>query len=249
VLNSLTWYENVIIEDLTTGIKSVASTTKLEGMRGRIPCRLLESLADSLKFDGVFKNTYFDAFVGLQSNTLTPGIMYPPDLLKYNTALEEIPNMFMRTQVPVGVKVNSDIFSMLVNLKNVSGCWSDCIFDRRAYNADTAPSMSQFTYQSLFANNPRITNASSLFAVYTIDTIYRGLYTIEKTLLQNCYNINNVSNMFYYNGSMAGEVPEFPALSYTVLNSVTGYLIGCTRGLITNESTLEARLKPEDWLN
>ena len=75
------------------------------------------------------------------------------------------------------------------------------------------------------------------------------MYAIEKTLLQNCYNINNVSNLFYYNSQMAGEVPEFPSSTYVVLNSVSGYLAGCTRGLITNEASLENRLKPEEWLN
>ena len=172
--------------------------------------------------------------------------MYPPDLFKYNSALEEIPYMFAKTFIPVGVKVNSNLFANNPNLRNITGCWADCVFDKRSYNAETAPDTSQFDFLNLFINNTRISNASALFAVYTIDSYQRGLYKIEKTLLQNSYNINNISNMFYYNSQMSGEVPEFPSASYIVLNSVTGYLVGCTRGLITNESTLEVRLKPED---
>ena len=175
--------------------------------------------------------------------------MYPPDLFKYNSALEEIPNMFSKTTIYVGTKINSDLFSSNANLRNISNCWADCIFDKRSYNAENAPSTKQIDYLNLFLNNTKITNASGLFAVYTIDNIYRGLYTIEKTLLQNCYNINNISNLFYYNSQMAGEVPEFPSSTYVVLNSVSGYLAGCTRGLITNEASLENRLKPEEWLN
>ena len=249
VLSNLSWYENKIDENLETGEKIVIKTNNIEGLRGRIPCKLFESLTNSLKFENVFKDTFFDAFVGLQSNTIIPGMMYPPDLFKYNSALEEIPYMFAKTFIPVGVKVNSNLFANNPNLRNITGCWSDCVFDKRSYNAETAPETSQFDFLNLFINNTRISNASALFAVYTIDSYQRGLYKIEKTLLQNSYNINNISNMFYYNSQMSGEVPEFPSASYIVLNSVTGYLVGCTRGLITNESTLEVRLKPEDWLN
>ena len=41
--------------------------------------------------------------------------MYPPDLFKFNTELTDIPNMFYNTVIPVGVDINSDLFSTLTN--------------------------------------------------------------------------------------------------------------------------------------
>ena len=124
VLNDLSWYRNYVEVDDATGVGSVVQDkTIVEGLKGRIPVRLFKSLTTSTKFDSVFKNTFFDAFTGLQgtnTNSLTRGIMYPPDLFKYNVALTDIPSLFYGTTIPVGVDVNTDLFYKNTLLRNVS---------------------------------------------------------------------------------------------------------------------------------
>ena len=103
----------------------------------------------------------------------------------------------------------------------------------------------------MFKNNTKITNASNLFAV-TVSGASKekpyGLLLITEDLLKTCYNINNISNMFYYCAALAGAVPPFPSASYPVLNVVSGYLSGVTKANITNAESLEARLVPAEWL-
>ena len=254
-LQGLTWQKQILVLNDETGDYSVQiaedeSGNKIyEGLKGRIPVRLFESLTETTKMTDVFRNTRFDAFVGLQGTTFTRGIMYPPDLFKYNVALTDITGMFMGTRIPVGVDVNTDLFATLVELRVVSNVWSDCIFDNRPYNAESfTPDQliySQMNFANLFDTNTKLTNASGLFAVYTTG---RGLYIIESTLLNKAFNLNNISNMFYYNANMKGAVPTFTAATYPVLNNVSGYLTGCIEGNITNSATLETRLIPSDWL-
>lgn len=249
ILNDLSWNKKELQENLETGAINIVESSIVEGLVGRIPVKLFESLKTSTKFDGVFKNTNFEAFVGLKSNTLERGIMYPPDLFKFNTELTDIPNMFYNTSIPVGVDVNPDLFSKLSNLRNVSSVWSNCIFDSRRYNAESVISdQPQINFNQLFAYNLRITNASGLFGVFIIDNKQRGLRLITSDLLQTTTNLNNISNMFYYCKYMSGAVPLFNALNYPVLNSVTGYLTECIESQITNSDQLEPRLVPASWL-
>lgn len=235
--------------DPQSGEYSVEEIDEWDGMVGRIPCKLFESLVDNTRLVGVFRNTRFCAFVNLQGQSFTRGIKYPPDLFKYNKALEEVSNMFAQTVIEVGVDVNSDLFANNTNLRIISGCWSDCEFDKRAYKADgTSEIYPQFDFENLFKNNTRITNASSLFAVANItDTKVRGLLLITEDLLKTCYNINNISGMFYYCKSMMGAVPTFVSANYPVLNIVSNYLSGVSKDYITNADQLESRLVPSEW--
>lgn len=235
--------------DPKSGEYYVEEIDEWDGMVGRIPCKLFESLVDNTRLVGVFRNTRFCAFVNLQGQSFTRGIKYPPDLFKYNKALEEVSNMFAQTVIEVGVDVNSDLFANNTNLRTISGCWSDCEFDKRAYKADgTSEIYPQFDFENLFKNNTRITNASSLFAVANItDTKVRGLLLITEDLLKTCYNINNISSMFYYCKSMMGAVPTFTSANYPVLNIVSNYLSGVSKDHITNADQLESRLVPSEW--
>ena len=97
-------------------------------------------------------------------------------------------------------------------------------------------------------NNPRISNASGLFAVLgdILEGGDRGLLLIEDTLLQNSYNLNNVSSMFYYCTSLQGAVPLFNSLSYPILNVVSSYLSGVSQHNITNADQLESKFKPTE---
>ena len=251
VLSGLTWIENKVTINDATLEGTVGPGTKIEGLRGRIPVKLFQSLVTSSKFDGVFKNTYFDAFIGLQgmnTNNLIRGIMYPPDLLKYNSALTDIPNLFSGTTIPVGVDINTDLFFKLPSLKVINNLWSNCKFDSRPYNSSEIFSgiYSQFSFIDLFKYNTKITNASGLFAVINTG-LGKGLLIIESALLEAAQNISNISNMFFYCTSLKGAVPLFYSSTYTALSNISGYLIGVPENNITNSSDVETRLRPSDW--
>ena len=233
-----------------TGSWKLETTDNWDGMVGRIPCKLFESLVDNKVLNSVFEETRFCAFVNLQGDTFTRGIKYPPDLFKYNTALEDITGMFALTEIEVGVDVNSNLFEHNPNLKIISEVWMNCRFDKRAYNAGgTSETYSQFDFVNIFKNNTKITNASNLFAVtgLTNETKPYGLLIITSDLLKTCYNINNISNMFYYCINLQGSVPTFSSASYPILNVVSGYLSGVQKENITNADQLESRLVPSEW--
>ena len=105
-----------------TGDYLVTITDTIEGLRGRIPMRLLEELTSTTIIDGLFKSTNFDSFVGLKGSDFTRGIAYPPDLLKYNVELTNFTSGFYDTTIPVGVDINSDLFSNNSKLRNISYC-------------------------------------------------------------------------------------------------------------------------------
>ena len=250
-LTDLFYYENIKEFDPATGQYSIVTTENVQGLVGRIPCKLFESLVDNTALNGVFKGTRFCAFVNLNGQTRTRGIKYPPDLFKYNKALEDISQMFSETIIEVGVDINSDLFKNNANLKLVSELWSNCTFDNREYKADgVETSYPQINFSEIFKNNTKITKASGMFSVGASYNWYipTGLLLVEKSLLLTCYNINDISNMFYYCKDMMGEVPEFPSSSYQILNVVSGYLSGCTKSNITNVDNLETRLLPAEWL-
>ena len=119
---------------------------------------------------------------------------------------------------------------------------------QKSYNADgTQTIYPQINFSQLFINNTRISNASNLFAVLGSNEANKGLLLIEDTLLQNSYNLNNVSGMFYYCTSLQGAVPLFNSLSYPILNVVSGYLSGVSQYNITNADQLESKFKPIEW--
>ena len=263
VLRDLNWPKHILKENLSTGIKEIAVASSvnpvtginepiIEGLKGRIPMRLFEDLKTSTKFDGVFQDTRFDAFVGLNSNTLVRGIMFPPDLLEYNIALLEIPDLFNNIKIPVGVDVNSNIFFSLGNVNNVSQVFANCQFNRQmhALSIDEADNIyPQINFMTLFKYNQRIVNASALFATYLYTKDYpRGLYFIDASLFPAQYNLNNISNMFYDNKNMKGSIPLFKAIMYPILSNVAGYLYGVPKANITNAAEVELRLRPTEWL-
>lgn len=251
VFNTLNWYKNTLELNAQTLEYTVVATTDLEGLTGRIPMKLFSSLTDFTKLDSVFKGANLDAFVGLRNTpTVTRGIMYPPDLFKYNVNLIELTNMFSNTTIVVGTDINSDLLYTLTYLKNVNGLWYNCKFDKRVYNAEVTEAQSiypQIDFANIFKYNTKLSNASNLFATDGDSTQKRGLLLITSEILQLCYNINNISNMFYYCTLMVGNVPTFISNTYPILNIVAGYLTGCPKTNITNADLLEARLQPAEW--
>lgn len=254
ILKDLNWFENIIETNDETGEKSIKTTTNIEGLIGRIPSRLFESLVDNITFDSVFKDCRFDAFVGLNSygSVFDRGIMFPPDLLKYNINLINIPSLFNNIIIPVGVDINTNLFYNLGNLKNVSQCFANCQFNKQRINipAELYDIYPQINFTELFKYNTRISTASSLFAVYINEkNINRGLLLIDSTLLSLSYNIVDISSMFYNNKLMYGNVPLFQSDMYPILTFVNNYLYEVKRSNVLNEGSLETRLRPIEWLN
>lgn len=253
VFQNFSWEKKILVSDPITGDIKIQTARDLDdniiydGLTGRLPMRLFESLKNSKNFVNVFNECKFDAFVGLQSNTLVRGINYPPDLFKYNINLTNITGMFTKTKIPVGVDINSNLFENLSELRVVSNLWSDCKFDNREHALESEINLyhPQIDFQNLFINNTKLVNVSGLFAAYTLGN---GLKIINSTLLNNSFNLNDISNMFYYNTLMKGSVPTFITASYPILNNVNSYLLGCIKGNINNADELELRLTPPTWL-
>lgn len=253
VLNNLCWDEHVLIENMETGGLSINKTGVIDGMKGRIPARLLDDLTTSITFDKLFYKTRFTPYVGLNSATFERGLLCPPNLFANNVELVNLTNTFEETIIPVGVDVNEDIFVNNVNLRIASGIFGNCQFDNRKYNTDSLPEIdkkhAQIKFRELFKTNVRLTNVSNLFGVTKFTTDILGLRIIEDTLLDRCFNLNSIGSMFMGNSNMVGAVPEFKAVVYPVINVVSGYLSGVPKSNITNADQLEARLIPEEWLN
>ena len=176
------------------------------------------------------------------------GKVYPIDLLKHNTSLEEIPYLFAGTEITIGVDINKDIFSNNFALAKVVGVWSDVRFNDRPYAAESfGPNdifQSQIDFYTLFLNNRDLSDASNLFAVFNSDNSDRGLRIIRTDLLSGNRSLNSISNMFSRNALLKGNVPLFKASLYPILNSFSGYLSGVTESNILNRNQLDIRLKP-----
>ncbi len=257
VLNDLSWFERVLIGNDSDQIKKVVMTNNTQGLKGRIPMRLFESLVNNKVFDSVFRNTNFNAFYGMRWDlvdgvqVMKRGKVYPIDLLKHNTSLEEIPYLFAGTEITIGVDINKDIFSNNFALAKVVGVWSDVRFNDRPYAAESfGPNdifQSQIDFYTLFLNNRDLSDASNLFAVFNSDNSDRGLRIIRTDLLSGNRSLNSISNMFSRNALLKGNVPLFKASLYPILNSFSGYLSGVTESNILNRNQLDIRLKPTGW--
>lgn len=249
VLYNLTWIENIrVSNDQTGGYSIITNPDKIEGLFGRIPAKLFDSLVSNRKFDAVFENTRFEPYLGLSSD-LTRGVMFPPNMLRYNSELQELTTMFANISFPVGVDVNSDLLIGNTRLTNISNLFINCVFDKRSFVLGSeTDNISQISWD-MFKNNPLLTNASSLFAAYINEpNVTRGLYIINRTLFDSNKNMNNISNMFYNNRKMIGEVPQFESSMYTRLVTVSNYLYSVPKSNITNAGNLETRLVPAEWL-
>ena len=137
-------------------------------------------------------------------------------------------------------------------MKNVSQCFANCQFNKQRINVPAEPydRYPQINFTELFKYNTRISTASSLFAAYiNEENVNRGLLLIDSTLLSLSYNIVDISSMFYNNKLMYGNVPLFQSVMYPILTSVNNYLYEVKKSNVLNETLLETRLRPIEWLN
>lgn len=250
ILSTLNWKEHIITENLETGDKVVTKTSKIEGLKGRIPTKLLKVFSEKEDLEGLFTDTNFEAFVGFNGGSVMKrGIMYPPDLFKYNLKVLNLSSCFKNTEISVGVDINDDLFKNNVLLKNISSMWNNCKFDNREYNLPgVLENQPQLNFSELFKMNTKISTANNLFAVSELGTDRTGLFMITPDLLKLSYNINDISGMFLNNARLKGAVPLFQAASYPYLKLVSSYLTGVMKSNITNADQLEPRLIPQEWL-
>ena len=91
----LTYKPKYLVAD-DEGINHIVESDEIHGLVGRLPCKLFSANTANTKFESVFADLQFCAFINFNSykmNTLNGGtynvnqrgIKYPPDLLKYNT--------------------------------------------------------------------------------------------------------------------------------------------------------------------
>lgn len=249
-----TYQSNILKASDTNNDSSVVASGKWDGLKGRIPPTVFKALPDTINLASVFKQQKFSPYVGLYvnigegSNTFVRGTMVHKDLFKYNTKLQDITSIFEGWVFPVGIDIPQELFKYNTKLYNISRAFANCIFNKNKA-ALIEGTYTQIPFSDIFKYNTYIYNASSLFEVNNLDAeIPYGLHLIEKSLLSNCYQLQNISNMFAYNRQMVGEVPEFPSAQYTLINKVSGYLVGCEQGNITNADNLEERLRPTTWV-
>lgn len=259
--NSLSglFYKKHILESSGTSSDSViVETDTWEGLRGRIPPQLFKSLSSNINLSRVFKGTRFSPYVGLyvpapgNSGSIKRGKLYPEELFKYNTYLQDISSIFEDTEVIVGTDISENLFRFNTRLRNISRMWANCTFNGSEYlsdGRDNTQTYTQIPFEKIFQYNTSISNASGLFSVGIIDSnVIYGLRLIEDTLLKTCYSIQDISSMFYYNTNMVGKVPPFLKGTYPLSNTVSDYLTGCTKDNIKNLSDIDTRLIPTSWL-
>ena len=263
---------NTIATDKVTGKNSIDTTSgfiyldegknfksRYDGIFGRIPAKVFESLTDNTKLAGVFKDTRFCAYINLSVpsvTNITRGFKYPKDLFRYNGKLEDVSYTFFNNHIECGTDVNTDMFDYCPNLKNISYLFANCEFNKYLYNNYTGTTgniYSNFGFENgnnskqLFSSNKYILNASGLFS-YTVVGGTGGLLIITDSFLSIATNISDISGMFKGDTQLHGSVPLFIIASYpSSRNSCTDYLTGVVESNITNSSSVDATLRPAGW--
>jgi hypothetical protein len=271
-LADLNYKVNILAYDSSTGKYSVDNNNSkgyiyldtdekfksyYDGVFGRVPAKLFESLVKNKSLIGVFRNTRFCAYINLLVNTdysTIRGYKYPLDMLDYNSYLEDASYMFTKTVIETGVDINPILFNNCLNLKNISHMWADCIFHNQDYVSGTATKYSNFKFEDstspqIFSNNKYITNGSGLFS-FNVSGTTGGLLIITDTFLSIANKISDISSMFQGDTLLKGSVPLFNISSYPLSrNSCSNYLTGVVESNITNASSIVAdtTIKPFDW--
>ena len=252
----------VLVFDEATQLYQIDRNTTSEeimGLVGRIPCKLFEELSNNSKIDGVFKDVYVSAYINSNITfannnlTITRGIKFPYDLFENNLELTSVVDIFSGMQFEVGVDINPELFINNTKLQDISGVFSYCYFDSRDYLSDnigiTSGKHSQIPFEQLFSKNEIITNASNLFLCNSVQTnLIQGPIHMDKTLLDQQYQMQNISQCFANCSSMRGTVPVFLQTSHPFLVSYSGYLENCSKDLITNWQEVQW-LVPPTWLS
>jgi len=114
----------------------------MQGLIGRLPCKLFSNNINNTKFNSVFKDLSYCAFVNFDSykfNVLREnasdcrGIKFPPDLLVNNVRLTDISNLFYGLYVETGVDINENLLTYNTALTDVSGLFRNITLSEYDY--------------------------------------------------------------------------------------------------------------------
>lgn len=261
-LSGINRRKTILIKDEATGLFQIdknQTSDVIEGLVGRIPCKIFEDLKDNVSLDGAFQNIHVAAYINhyvfydraTMTSTLIRGVKFPYDLFENNLKLQSVANIFSGVTFEVGVDINPDLFVNNINLQNVSGTFSYCYFDTRDYLNDnitvTSGNNNQIPCEQLFIKNEILTNVSNLFLCNSnTPGMIQGPIIMDKTLLINKNQMQNISQCYANCFNMRGTVQEFYSHSHPFLTSTSGYLENCSRDAIENWRDIE--WKPAAWL-
>ena len=261
----LTYTPNVLKDD-GTGVFVLEIGTTVDGLVGRLPCKLFSNNIDNTEFKYVFKELKFCAFINFNSyklNTLNHsasecrGIKLPPDLLSNNINLTSVEGLFQEIDVEVGVDINSNLLTNNVNITNASNLFKNVLFAEKDYKEAATGEYSQIDFENLFKYCSELQNVSNLFATTGIDEEGRGLRIISSNLfgtqevegqvIINNPRITNISGMFYNNRLLKGSIPLFDSGSYPRISSFSSYVEGVNKNSITNANVFMS-IHPTTWI-
>lgn len=247
-LNGINRRKTILIKDPDTGFYKVDTSNisdEIEGLVGRIPCKLFEELSDIESINGVFKNIHVAAYVNYRysEDIKERGIKFPQDLFKHNNNVLNMIDIFKGMSFEVGVDINPDLFTYNTKLQNISGAFSECYFNDKLYlGSNTDDMQNQIPCTTLFANNPDIMNISQLFMCSSVkNNKIQGPLHMSSTIFTDKKAMRDISNCFANCSNMRGTVPEFYKENHQYLQMTSNYLYNCSKDLITNWDQVEWR--------
>lgn len=259
-------YNPKYLEADNEGTFHVVESEEIQGLIGRLPCKLFSANTNNTKFEQVFSGLHFCAFINFNSYALNHGtsasncrgIKYPPDLLSNNTNLTSISGMFQDTFIETGVDINSDLLTNNTALTDISSLFQDVIFSEQDYFGAEVGENPQIDF-NMFKNCSELQNVSRLFSVSGITDFQRGLRIIQSILFDPVGNedvanprIVTIQGMFNNNRLLKGSIPLFDVGKFTRIRNASSYLEGVTKENITNASTFismhDVSWIPQTWV-
>ena len=264
----LTYIPKYLVPD-DEGINHLVKGEEVHGLIGRLPCKLFSANTLNTKFESVFSNLQFCAFINFNSykmnvlnngiyNISQRGIKYPPDLLKSNTLLTSISGMFKGTFIEAGVDINSDLLSNNTLLTDISSLFQDVLFSEENYKNSSIGNNSQIDF-NIFKNCSELQEVSRLFSVSSAEDYSRGLRIVQSTLFDPISNedianprIISIQGMFNNNRLLKGTIPLFDISKFVRIRYVSSYVEGVTKENITNANVFismhDNTWIPQTWI-
>lgn len=184
------------------------------GIRGRLCPYMLRPISNVTSLSKMFNMAILlNPYKWNDDNTGDEGIMYPPTFFQEAPKLVSIANMFVFTNIPAKVIIDSVSFINNINLQNISYCWYQAEF-RGDSNSYQVPA-------SLFTKNVNLRDISYAFASnngaggWTSRT--PRLISSDLFLASKHKSINNCSGVFRGGTISKGSLPTF----WTWLNALS----------------------------
>ena len=123
---------------ITETIRGTSTTYSVssdyDGLVGRIPAKLFDSLINNTKFIKVFSDTHFSPYINMDVNATESGLSYvlgwkyPFGLFDKNINLTSISGIFKGTEIEIGVQIDTNLFEKCTKLTDISEVWSNVRF-------------------------------------------------------------------------------------------------------------------------